>query len=494
MKRTLGTVQARRRAARDDSPTGRKRYASDEKANRWMVTLNFGGAADMAHLTQAHTLALRRLNAAAQVPPCTYAVFQPECGENGTYHIQGYFEFDKRLTLAQVKKHVGERCHLDPAKGTQEQCIEYCTKLTDLDADPPVYGRVEDGEVVTFGTPMKVNKQGRTSGSRTDWADVWKMVKEGCSNTAILECHPAMIPNVRAIQHARFAVQCETSRDWTTKLLVLWGSPDSGKTTTAISLCEPGKYFIVAADGKGLWWDGYDPMIHETIIFDEFVGSRCPITFLNQLCDCIDVNVQTKGGYTRFLAKRVIITSNFSPREWYAAVTESRQESLWRRIQTEVEFSLVDEIIDLHGDPTKTEKRLVQKVHKGMWHYDVTKSKYPWSEEMLTLVKPRAKPTDSRLNSSMDSEDEVELRKTAVVFPKPADPKVRRALKCVNPGDSQDSPMEISESNGSEELEAVDELSDEDGSASWDTLEALRLARSGRHPLGSADPGIWRKK
>lgn len=411
MKRTLGTVEPARKAQRLTEGTPGKRYDSQEKANRWMVTLNMAGATCEEDFTPEHTISLNRLNAAAQVSPCTYAIFQAELGETGTYHVQGYFEFNKRMTLKQVKEHVGSRCHLDVARGTQEQCIAYCTKETDLDADPPVYGRIEDGEIIEYGEKMKANpKTGRTAGSRTDWADVWALVKQGAKNTEILEKHPAMIPNVRAIQHARFAVQCESSRDWTTKLLVLWGCPDTGKTTTAISLCEKGRYYVVAADGKQLWWDGYDPMVHDTVIFDEFVGSRAPITFMNQLCDSIDVNVQTKGGFTRFLAKRIIITSNFSPRDWYRNTVEARQESLWRRIATEVEFQLVDEIVDMQADPTKTERKLVVKVNKGTFDLILVKSRYWFSAET------QAKFDAQRVNDDdQDSEDEVQLRKTRLV-------------------------------------------------------------------------------
>lgn len=414
MKRTLGTVSSARKVQRteqDDAPATRKKTPAQEMARRWMVTLNFAGAMGPDDFTQEQTISLNRLNAAAQVSPCTFAIFQPEMGENGTFHIQGYFEFNKRMSLKAVKEHCGSRVHLDVARGTPEQCIAYCSKETDLEADPPVYGRVEDGEVITYGEPMKVSeKTGRTSGARTDWADVWAMVKQGAKNTDILDKHPAMIPNVRAIQHARFAVQCESSRGWTTKLLVLWGTPDSGKTTTAISLCEKGRYFIVAADGKQLWWDGYDPSLHDTVIFDEFVGSRAPITFMNQICDSIDLNVQTKGGFTRFLAKRVIITSNFSPREWYRNCVEARQESLWRRIATEVEFRLVDEVFDMHGDPANVERRLQVIVNKGHFDLILVKSKYPFfSDTQAQFDRQRVNDDDE------GSEDEINLRKAQLI-------------------------------------------------------------------------------
>lgn len=405
--KTLGTTSARR-----------ARYASDAKANRWMITLNFGGEEEFDRMTAENTASLQRLNAAAQVPPTTYAIFQAERGENGTLHVQAYFEFEKRMTLAQVKKHVGDRCHLDPARGTPDECIAYCSKEDT---------RIEGAEPTSFGTPMKLNAQGRTGGSRTDWADVLRMIKSGNKIMDILEKHPAMIPNTRAILNVRFVAQCERSRSHPTKLLVLWGTPDSGKTTTAISLCDPGTYYVLPADGKSCWWDGYDPDRHQTVIIDEFVGSRMPLTLLNQICDTIDLNLQTKGGFVRFLAERVIITSNFSPREWYAACVEARQEALWRRIATEVEFQLRDEIIDMRGDASKTQPMLHLKVHKGHWNYGLTQSIYKFDsccsdqylrdthalEEPIGHVVERLAATpEEHLDDSMDSEDEVQLRKT----------------------------------------------------------------------------------
>lgn len=429
MSKTLGTVQARRKAARA-KPEGRKRYESDEKANRWMVTLNFGDEDELESMSERATIALRRLNAAAQVPPTTYAIFQPEQGEeNGRLHVQAYFEFEKRLTLAQVRKHVGDSCYCEPARGNQEECIAYCSKTG-------AGGRVEGADVTTFGTPMKLNAQGRTNGSRTDWADVFKMTRDGATTLEIFEKHPAMMPHARAIQSARFALQCERSRDVTTKLLVLWGAPDTGKTTTAIALCQPGRYFVLTADGKQVWWDGYDPDKHDVVIIDEFVGSKMPITFLNQLCDRIDINVQTKGGFSRFLAKRIIITSNFSPREWYRNCVESRQDALWRRISTEVEFQLVDQIVNMQGDPSRTEKRLHLEVHKGHWEWHMTKSRYPFDECCETARKVELANEAKQLPDDHDSEDEIELRKSMRVLAPDSQS---------DQGDSQLDPIEISD-------------------------------------------------
>lgn len=48
-----------------------------------------------------------------------YLVYQKEVGENGTPHFQGYCEFKTKKRLAAVKELLGQRCHIDPRRGTQ---------------------------------------------------------------------------------------------------------------------------------------------------------------------------------------------------------------------------------------------------------------------------------------------------------------------------------------------------------------------------------------
>lgn len=424
----LGTVRAARRAQRDHPYSGRERSEKTEQGNRWSVTLNFGGETDFNDMSEAKTASLRRLNAGAQVPPCTYAIFQPERGANGTLHVQGYFEFNKRMTLAQVKAHLGERIHAEVAKGTQEENIKYCSKEGDD-------GRIAGAEVVTFGEPMAATAAG-TRGSRTDWASAWRLVKAGASDIEVIEQHPNLIPNFRALTHARFALQCERSRKETTKLVVFWGDPDTGKTTTAISLCVPGSYFVLTADGKQVWWDGYDPDKHTTVIIDEFVGSKMPLTFLNMLADVIDCNVQTKGGFKRFLAETIIITSNFSPREWYRACVEARVESLYRRINIEVEFRLVDTAANI-SRPHETHKALHLEVHKGKFSWPLVESRYPFDQCCAAVCEAERNQSSEELHPSTDE----------VVS------NMRQRFENQQ-GDSSDHPIELGSESISEDFES----------------------------------------
>jgi hypothetical protein len=61
----------------------------------------------------------------------TYVCFQPEIGESGTPHLQGYIELSKAMRISALKK-LGSPwslAHFEGRRGTQAQAIDYCRKL-----------------------------------------------------------------------------------------------------------------------------------------------------------------------------------------------------------------------------------------------------------------------------------------------------------------------------------------------------------------------------
>jgi hypothetical protein len=107
------------------------------------------------------------------------------------------------------------------------------------------------------------------------------------------------------------------ARTWKTECIIIWGQAGAGKSTYAESLCEPGKIFrLDSKNNDKLWWDGFDPLLHIYVIVDDFYGWFRFTEWL-KLTDKFDYSVEIKGAMTKFLARRIIFTSNTRPENWY---------------------------------------------------------------------------------------------------------------------------------------------------------------------------------
>lgn len=88
---------------------------STSKGRRWCLTLNNYTDEEFNNLVSC----LEQRN--------SKYILGKEIGENGTPHIQGYFEVKNPISFNSIKK-INERIHLEKAKGNQKQNIEYCSK------------------------------------------------------------------------------------------------------------------------------------------------------------------------------------------------------------------------------------------------------------------------------------------------------------------------------------------------------------------------------
>jgi len=82
-----------------------------------------------------------------------YIIFQEESGENGTKHIQGYTQFGKRVSLSYAKSKLGDRAHLEIARGTAEQNRCYCSKT-----ETRIAGPYEWGEMIKSGKRTDIDE------------------------------------------------------------------------------------------------------------------------------------------------------------------------------------------------------------------------------------------------------------------------------------------------------------------------------------------------
>lgn len=244
-----------------------------------------------------------------------FVVWQKEKGESGTPHLQGYVVFVKQKRLTGLKK-INGRCDWQSRVGSHEQAKHYCSKphqgctcahctkaVGQRLAGPWVHGEESEGL--------------RAQGKRSDLLALKRALDDGLTERQIAsgEHFPVWAKYGKVVQRYRRLTMPQ--RDWLTEVVVYWGEPGIGKTSRARYEAGPDAFWLSKPGGQTTWWDDYDGQ--EVVVIDEFYGWIAR-DLMCRLCDRYPLNVETKGGSTRFLAKKIIITSNIHPQYWWPRV------------------------------------------------------------------------------------------------------------------------------------------------------------------------------
>lgn len=227
-----------------------------------------------------------------------YIVWQLERGhEHERYHFQGYVTFTNSVSIGAVKRALGyDSAHLEPARGNDQQCVDYCTK-----EDTRVRG------------PWELGERDREQGKRSDLIDLAEAVKNGQNDHQIaLEQPVAYAKFARHIRDLRFAYFEPLRRDVST--LVICGTTGCGKTFWCFEHF-PDLYRVNWRKDGHIWWDGYRGQ--DVILFDDFYGEVALADMLH-LLDIYPLRLEIKGSTTVAAWTKVIITSNAQAATWYS--------------------------------------------------------------------------------------------------------------------------------------------------------------------------------
>lgn len=115
-------------------------------SRRWCLTLNNYSEEEYHHLITINV-------GLPDGGPVKYCIVGKETGNSGTPHLQAFVIFHKPRRLTGVKTLLGDRYHIEAARGTSQQARDYCRK---------------DGTFVEFGDFPG------NSGTRTDLNDIVK--------------------------------------------------------------------------------------------------------------------------------------------------------------------------------------------------------------------------------------------------------------------------------------------------------------------------------
>lgn len=248
-------------------------------------------------------------NPEEQITPATwdsiqFCVWQHETGENGTPHYQGYVQFTKRKRLTAVKRLL-VAAHWEISRSSPANNYEYCTSTTKPGPRTPGdnHGPWEHGTMLGG------------QGNRGDLTAVRETILAGATVENLWDEHfSAMVRYSKGFM--TFKRLKSSKRNWAMEVVVLYGPTGTGKSHYAHTMYGDSLYVLPTAKGSGTYWDDYDGQ--ETVLIDEMYGNRFSFGFLLQLCDRYEFTVPVHGGAGhQFVSRRIVMTSNSHPRDWY---------------------------------------------------------------------------------------------------------------------------------------------------------------------------------
>lgn len=175
----------------------------------------------------------------------------------------------------------------------------------DQEADPWLTGPLEVG--VWSDTAQ---------GKRTDVHEVADMIIEGRTLTEVAEAYPVSYIRLNRGISALRNLRKPDPHPEGVHVYLLYGPPGCGKTRRVRENAD-GTLWCAPVGDPMQWFDGYDG--DDNALFDDFDGkmSHVPLSRLLQVLDRYPISVPVKGGFRWFHPKRIYVTTNYHPCEWY---------------------------------------------------------------------------------------------------------------------------------------------------------------------------------
>lgn len=234
------------------------------------------------------------------------------CPSTNKVHLQGYAEFYKPIKMKRFQTlFPGAHCEKRAKNAKREDNRKYCSK---------------DGNYIELG-----NWEAGGQGTRNDLKNIMKKIKDNTPLLEIFEEDPETISrNLRFVNQYKAMVEKEQTKEFrNVEVIVHVGDAGSGKTKAAFE-ADPNIFTVNTEDSFP--FDGYDG--EETILIDDFYGGMKYHQLLRVL-DGYQYRCNIKGGHRYAKWKKIFITSNDQPENWYS---KGMTPALKRRITKIVQF------------------------------------------------------------------------------------------------------------------------------------------------------------
>ena len=239
---------------------------------------------------------------------CAYIVCGREVGESGTPHLQGYIYYKTLVSLKQMKE-VHPTAHWEPQRGTPQEASDYCKKEGDF---------YECGNI-----PMSQQKKGEANAER--WEAARQAVREG----RIADIPADICIHLAKLEYAVSREQLAERSLADTEEPMLWYYGDSGTGKSRKARTDnPSAYLKMC----NKWWDGYNGQ--DTVIIEDFDKEHHVLCHhLKIWADRYPFPAEVKGGKIDIRPKKIIVTSNYHPRDIW--VDERDLNPILRRFKIE---------------------------------------------------------------------------------------------------------------------------------------------------------------
>ena len=234
---------------------------------------------------------------------CAYVKGQLERGaETGYLHWQVLVVLRRKGTLSKIKSIFGARTHGELTRSSAAN--EYVWK-----EDTRVGEQFELGAL-----PHKRN-------SAKDWEAIWAHAKSGAYDEIPADVRFVHYRTIRTIK-SDFA----TPEAMVRECYVYCGKTGTGKSRRAWDEAGLSAY---PKDPRTKFWDGYRGQEH--VVIDEFRGDIA-ISHILRWLDRYPCLVEIKGSSTSLVAKKIWITSNLHPKDWFPMCDSETVDAVMRRL------------------------------------------------------------------------------------------------------------------------------------------------------------------
>ena len=172
------------------------------------------------------------------------------------------------------------------------------------------------------GTQFELGRKPFKRTSPSDWDEVWEFAKQGKFESIPSDVRIRCYNSLQKIYS-----NYQTPEPIEREVYLFWGQTGTGKSHKA---WEEATFNAFPKDPNTKFWDGYSGQ--ENVVIDEFRGS-ISISHILRWLDKYPVIVEIKGSSVPLKAKKIWITSNLHPKDWYPGLDDETYGALLRRVK-----------------------------------------------------------------------------------------------------------------------------------------------------------------